>query len=312
MALDHYVSQVYLRQWSDPNTGLLRAIRKADLKCFTPRPKDVCRIEAGNTNPYVQPERAIEEFLAYIEPRFSRAVTNLQREKFERETLVVIAGFIAYIMVCSPGGTRINAALLKEIVEETTRRLDRQGRFPPPPKATGGASFTELLEKGAVKIAIDEKFPQAFGVTSILEFVKMFGNFGWEIMVNRFDDSPFLTSDFPVAMEVTQRTVLNRIFPLAPQLAIRLHPDPSLNSDDLDFSFSKFHFKVRKVSRPQVRYINELIVRCAENVVFCNRDLPWVSTFVERNAAYRVKPVTSMIPHGKGTLMFNTTIVTDD
>jgi len=44
------------------------AIRKNDLKAFTPNSDAVCRIENGNTNPFLQEERIIEEFLKGIEP----------------------------------------------------------------------------------------------------------------------------------------------------------------------------------------------------------------------------------------------------
>jgi hypothetical protein len=51
MALDHFVPQVYLKQWADDaNKGLLRAIRKSDLKQFTPGTKAVCAMSGGNTN----------------------------------------------------------------------------------------------------------------------------------------------------------------------------------------------------------------------------------------------------------------------
>jgi hypothetical protein len=55
MALDHYISPVHLKQFISPALGnRLNAIRKSDLARFTPRTKDVCRIEDGSTNAYLR------------------------------------------------------------------------------------------------------------------------------------------------------------------------------------------------------------------------------------------------------------------
>ncbi|KAA0070456.1 hypothetical protein [Tardiphaga sp. P9-11] len=72
MALDHYVSQLHLRNFYSPVLGeRLYAVRKSDLKAFTPRSQDICRIDEGNRNAYLQDERAIEEFLKEIEPKYN-------------------------------------------------------------------------------------------------------------------------------------------------------------------------------------------------------------------------------------------------
>ncbi len=51
MALDHYVSQVHLRQFYSPLLGeLMHATKKSDLKSFRCNSKSVCRIEQNSTN----------------------------------------------------------------------------------------------------------------------------------------------------------------------------------------------------------------------------------------------------------------------
>ena len=48
MPLDHYVSQVHLKNFYSPKLGeLMYAIRKSDLKEFTPNSESVCRIDDG-------------------------------------------------------------------------------------------------------------------------------------------------------------------------------------------------------------------------------------------------------------------------
>ena len=80
MPLDHYVPQVHLRNFYSPTLGsLMYAIRKSDLKSFTPNAQSVCRIEDGSTNLYLREDRAIEEFLRGIEPKYNPALAKLSR-----------------------------------------------------------------------------------------------------------------------------------------------------------------------------------------------------------------------------------------
>jgi hypothetical protein len=94
---------------------------------------------------------------------------------------------------------RIQAAPMKAMLDSTARALDAARVFPQPPVALGGVSLTELLDSEKIKISVDPKFPQAIGITNILKMTAMFGNFAWEILRNPFDESPFFTSDFPLA-----------------------------------------------------------------------------------------------------------------
>jgi hypothetical protein len=75
MALDHYISQVQLNNFNSPTLGgLMYAIRKSDLKRFPTKSQDVCRIEEGSTNAYLTKDRAIEEFLKDVEPRYNASL----------------------------------------------------------------------------------------------------------------------------------------------------------------------------------------------------------------------------------------------
>ena len=182
--------------------------------------------------------------------------------------------------------------------------MDAQGELSPSPAELGGASLTELLREGIVDITIDPKFPQAIGVTQILRLLATFGNFKWEVLRNDSDDSPFFTSDFPVAIEATDDPrVLNRIVPLAPNLALRIRPDFTLDRDQRrDPSFANFGYRRRSPGREEIVSLNRLIVRCAEEVVFYRDDQPWVRPFVARNRRYRIEPHTERLPTPTGTL----------
>ena len=196
---------------------------------------------------------------------------------------------------------------MKGVVEETTRILDAKGEFPPPPPELGGKGLTDLLAEGAIEVKIDPKYPQAIGITSILSHTSIFGNFRWEILLNPYDDNPFFTSDYPIAIEETlDPRILNKIVPLAPDVAIRICPTLDYDKMSIDFSFAGFNCRTRKISRFEIMRVNRLIVRCAEETVFFRDNYPWVSTFVKRNAGYRINPVTRKMPTGKGTVIWFT------
>lgn len=309
MALDHYISQVYLKNFNAPALGghLMYAIRKSDLKPFTPNSKAVCRIEEGNSNAYLLEDRAVEEFLREIEPKYNKAIEKLASKDVDPEVVFVLAGFVAYVITCSPAGMRIHSELFKSSVEATARMIERRGGFPPPPPELGGQSLFELMESGKVCVTIDPKYPQAMGIVNILSSISAFGNFKWEVLINNSDSSPFFTSDYPVAIEQSDDPrIYNRLVPLSPKLAIRIYPDTSVDRSENDYSFSNFRVKYKKLNNDQVRAINQILVRCAETTVFYRDHFDWVPRFVERNSMYRIEPQSVKMPTDDGTFLLVT------
>lgn len=308
MPRDHYIAQVHLKKFYAPALGnRMYAIRKTDLKVFTPRSDDVCRIMDGSTNAYLRYERAIEEFLKTIEPNYNAALDKLTSGKIDNTCIYTIAGFVAYVISCSPAGMRIGSGPLKSVVETTTAMMEAKGLVPPPPPHLCETTLTQLLHDGTVAVKIDPKYPQAININLILEYTSAFGNFDWEILHNDFDDSPFFTSDFPVAIEKTEDPrILNRIVPLSPKLAIRIKPNLIFdNKGRSDFSFAKFRHRSRKVGRKELSRINCLIVRCAEDAVFYSHDRPWIQPFVTKNRHYRVELYDHKLTTDSGTLLLS-------
>jgi hypothetical protein len=313
MPLDHYIPQVHLRNFYSPVLGdRMYATRKSDLKSFTPNSKSVCRIEDGSTNAYLKEDRAIEEFLKTIEPKYNEALAKLNEGKTDEQCVYTIAGFVAYVVSCSPAGMRIQSEPLKSSVETVAAMMEARGLIPPPPKGAlkelglGGESLVELLRTGEVKVKVDPKFPQAIGINSIHRSLAIFGNSRWDILLNDFNDSPFFTSDFPAAVEeTTNRRIVNRIVPLEPNLAIRIRPDPTLDKDLTDYSFANFRCRRRSISHKEAEEINRLIVRCAEDTVFYRDDLAWVQKFIAKNRHYRVESSTSKQPTRNGSLLIS-------
>jgi hypothetical protein len=305
MALDHYVPQVHLKHFCLPVSGRLLAFRKSDGKTFEPKTDDVCRIEEGNTNSYLREDRVIEDFLKSIEPNYNAAIRDIQLDSFPHEAIYVLAGFASSVYSCSPTGMRLGLPQLKTMLEATAEIADKHGEFGVPPSQLGGSSVTELLQTGKIKFTVDPKYPQAVNISGVIEYVRTFGNSAWEILVNAHTDSPFLTSDFPFALEQVDGPVQNRIVPLTPTLALRIIPSIEAGEDKekFDLRFPGFRWRRRNVSRGEVAHANRLIVRCAEDLVFCSGRFQWVEAFVRRNSRFMLDTTIQKIATGDGTFM---------
>jgi hypothetical protein len=308
MALDHYVSQVHLKNFYSPTPdGLMYAIRKSDLKRFPTKSQDVCRIEEGSTNAYLSKDRAIEEFLKDVEPRYNASLAKLRENKMDQEAIASLAGFAAYVVTCSPTAMRLHSGPLKAQLEAAAAILDKQGVIPKAPEILGEKSVTELLADGTVKFTVDPKYPQALGIANILHHTSVFANSPWEILHNDEEESPFFTSDYPAAIETFDiNTPINRIVPFAPDIAVRIKPDISLSGTKPDITFAKFKATSRHLKRAEVLEINRLLVRCAEELIFFRDDREWVDEFVSKNRRYRIEAVTHKLPHGTGHLLVST------
>jgi len=313
MPLDHYVSQVHLKNfYSKELCNLMHAIRKRDMQYFTPNASSVCRIEDGSTNSYLKEDKIIEEFLKDIEPFYNRAVEKISANELDNDCIYVIAGFVSYVLTCSPAGIRINKNPLKAIIENTAISLEKQGRLTPPPPELGSGSIKELFENGRLKVEIDPKYPQAIGISDIVSYLAFFANCHWEILINEQSDSKFFTSDFPVAIEQSNDPqIFNRIIPLRPNLAVRILPHRSISTEELDYTFSSFRYRIKKINRKEVQNINRLIVRCAEELVFFCEMKDWILPFVQKNSKYYIEPQAFNVPGPNGKYTFFTHKVTE-
>ena len=153
MPLDHFVSQVHLKQFYSPGLGgtQMYGFRKRDGHIFPCRSRDVCRVEDGSTNSYLANDRAVEEFLKTIEPRYNQALAAFRTGRPTPDDIYVIAGFVAFVTSCSPAAMRLGEPPLRHSVETATEILDARGEPPIAPGILGGKSTTELLREGKSK-----------------------------------------------------------------------------------------------------------------------------------------------------------------
>lgn len=265
-------------------------------------------MQDGSTNEYLLNDRAIEEFLKTVEPNCNAAIAELRTGKPSRDTVHVISGFAAYVTSCSPAAMRLHAGPLRSTVEATGKILDALGEIPRAPEALGGKSYTELIESGILKTTIDEKYPQALGISGIMQRVNIWGNSAWDIIVNEdAKNSPVFTSDFASGIELSDDPrIINRLVPLAPDLALRIRPDLGARDLNMDASFKAFRCRLRTPSRNEVHAINQIIVRCGEELVFFRDNHDWVEPFLNKHRSFRIEPVTTEIKTPTGYALVST------
>jgi hypothetical protein len=90
-----------------------------------------------------------------------------------------------------------------------------------------------------------------------------------------------------------------QVIPLAPDIAIRITPDPS-SVREQDLSFARMRFRTMRPKLAKIQELNKLIVQSAEELVFFRDDLYWIPDFVARNRDFRVEPITNTIPADTG------------
>ncbi len=306
MPLDHFISQVHLKNWYDPKLGKrMHAIRKTDLKQYQCDSVSQCRVEEGNTNTYLEDQRAVEEFLKSVEGRYNASADELRQGNPTGEAIYSIAGFVSYVMSCSPAAMRINIPMFAGGVHILAEMLDRRGELPQAPAELGGGTIGEMIADGRVVVNVDPKFPQAVGIGTIMDRISSFGNFAWDILINAHEDTPFFTSDYPIANEDTRDPrILNRIVPLAPNLAVRIKPNIR-GIRAKGFDFKDFRYRTLKLSRSEVVDINRRLVRSAEAVVYHSKELSWIPGFVAKNRNYRVEGWNENFDTGGGILQLS-------
>lgn len=301
MALDHYVSQVHLRKfYSPPPDERLYAVRKRDGKAFQARSEDVCRIEENSTNPFLEEERIIEEFLRLVEPRYNESVDKVRSGHIDPDCIFVLSGFAAYVSTCAPAAMRLHSTMIQAILNTIVNVIDTSGKFPSIPELRG-VSISELVDRGHIRLTVDPKYPQALGIANILMLTSSFGNATWEIILNEDPVSPFFTSDFPVAIETEgMRQALPRLVPLAPDVAVRIIPNIRRDRDDVDFTFGENRRRRIIAQGIDIRAINRRLIQCAENIVFFCKEHSWTMAFIEKHRHHRLEMAAHRVPAADG------------
>lgn len=294
MALDHYVSQVHLKQFlQQSDAKLLLAIRKSDLSSFTPRPKDVCRTEDGSTNQYLTNNRAVEEFLKEIEPAYEPCLAKVAHGELDWKCREVFGGFLAYIQTYTPAALRMFDPTIRVMLERAAKALEDSGELEPicVPDLPDwhGKNISQLTAEGKVRFKIDLKMPQAMVTTQLLRIRQTLASSDVTVL-KASGRSNFLTSDYPsVILAHYQNKFAQRFLPISPKLGLIFHTHTSIE----ERKEVRNHFV--DIGERRTRNINDEIIKAAENLVFSTHRYPWLRDRVNLFKRYRFECVVDQV-----------------
>lgn len=292
MAKDHFVPQVYLKQFADPSTGgMVHAIKKCSGTTFNAWPKDICRTENGSTNDYLAEPRIIEKLLKGIEPAYERILGDLHSKRVTPENREILAGLFAYFIMYTPTALRLLGGVLKHQVEALTRVASAAGTLEPidlpefPP--FHGKTVAHLIDSGRMTVNVDSRMGQAMATTKLLDVVKLFCACDWTVVHANDESSLFFSSDHPSAILChVEGKFAQRVFPVSPYCAIVVHTDTGYY--DANRTPKIWFTDPRKGA---VMRINEQIVASAEDLVFFAKPEHWISKFVKKHSSVRLDMV---------------------
>lgn len=290
MALDHYVSQVHLKQFlRQTDKKLLFAIRKSDLSAFTPRPRDVCRVEDGSTNQYLTENRAVEEFLKEIEPAYEPCLARVAAGELDWNARQVFSGFLAYIETYTPAAVRMFEPMTRTLLERTAKLMEKSGGLEPidAPQLPDwhGKTLSQLTEEGKVKADIDLKMPQAMATTQLLKIRHSLASSDVTVL-KPTGRGRFLTSDFPsVILAYFQNKFAQRFLPISPKLGLVFHTHTFIEGRE------EVHHSFVDIGERKAQSINDEIMKAAENLVFSTHRYPWLLDRMKMFRNYRVESV---------------------
>lgn len=313
MPRDHYVAQTYLKHFLDPALGnLLHAYDKTDLKHFTPTTKNICCAQDWDTNPYFEDDRAIDQYLRVIEPKWDHGVVDIQNLLKYEEVKYFMAGYIAVLVSCTPASIRTLTHATAEMVASSGNIIARQiqnyperfpGAKPLPPDV-----FEQLMASGGLVAKIDPKHTHARTMQNLVDLQWHFYKSPWMILDNQ-TDSPFLTSDFPVAYYYPKphSQLPYRFAPISPRYAVLIKP----SLDDADRkapkeSFGKFpstETAIRSIRPEFPKILNKITIQGAEQFVISAYDAPWIMKMVKKYQNWKMDSGTVRLPHGNGELI---------
>jgi len=300
MPQDHYVAQTFLKHFTDAE-GKLHAYSKNDGKYFTPGPKSVCSEWDGDLNPAIEgmPEM-LGEYRKMFEPRWNETVEELKKRNGSRDIRLMVALCFAHMVTCVPAWRRVSAEIWENMrgAELRFRHLMNEERGVKDELLAEGVA---MLKEGKIVIEADPNSVKAKLTGALIGLACLAYHSNWIFFENR-TDTPFLTSDNPVALRLSDviGEPMNRFMPITPQLGLFMTLDAwqkqkrrfPKEKSEIDRLLQEEPFGTIRGTRPipnDVRELNRLIVQCAENFVFSNRKDDGVERLVQKHGKYRIE-----------------------
>lgn len=318
MPKDHFVARTYLKHFGDAKLGgMLHAYSKSNGIKFPCWPKDVCHEWDGDLNPsFLDPPELLGDFRKIFEPHWNPAIEHILGGAVSNFEKFVVSAYMANLMICTPSWRRVgtehyNQATMGSLTF-SQKMNEKHGKADD--LLTEGI---EMLKQGQLKLETDQNYVKAKVTQQLLANALVTYNQNWLLLSNE-TEHPFVTSDNPVAIEYSGKPgeFVTRFLPITPHLCLQV--TYSYRKEDL-FDLKKFPENVEKppngiIKRGKIKptgakYINRLIVQCAEALVFSSQESVRIANLVQKYSQYRVEADYVELPTGEENSLYQGTII---
>ncbi|MBU1259766.1 MAG: DUF4238 domain-containing protein [Planctomycetes bacterium] len=300
---DHYVSQTYLRLFVGPNGGLVPYYKNARVIVGKSKsPKSICFEIEGNTNKYFEYPRILEKRLPAFENPWKDNVDRLEQRVFnaktksklehrilDAKTKFELAGYIAFLRLCTPTAKRIAQQGLSDMHKFVQERVMLS--------TTDNATYLSDKDKCILREVIlkrergpdiEREHAHAQCMVSLDGVTYRYYCSSWMILINE-TNIPFITSDNPAILyrQDIQQQIAQTYIPLKPSMALLITPDLDIDDPTLEdakrYSNSKNGFGfIPQSGVTCVNKFNEAIVKSAERMVLHQKKEDWLEQLVRK------------------------------
>jgi len=296
---DHYVAQTYLK-WFNDQQGKLWVYNKQWINIKSRTSAQICKEAGGSDNPYLQKDRAIEDYLKVIENNWNGAIKLFASSgtvDFQDylEAKYIIAGYIAYLRFHTPAAVRTQQDMLEAQVKTEIKLGIKMGKIPPPPE------IIKDIEKDT-KVDVDGKFPKAIAAGVLLNTTETMFRSPW-LRIENNSDIPFITSDNPLCLWYVKSSPYPMTYlPLTPKIAVLIKPFiHASDRESYDHSADE-----SPIAKPEfITELNELVIKSAEKMVISNQKSAGLLESVRLLKDWHYGCVTQKIPIEHGELLHN-------
>ena len=272
MSNDHFVAQTYLKLFVDAShRNMLHAYRKSDGLYFPCRTKDICHEWDGDKTPMLSNPALLGDFRKIFEPAWRASVETILTKMFSPSDKFNISGYFANLMTCTPAWQRLARSMYND--HAANFRFSSRGSILNTEMTQNSLRrLLTCLKSGALELDHDPDFIKATIAKNLLDFAWASYNEDWTIITNE-TEYPFITSDNPVALYQPNdiRQAVTRYLSITPKLGLsityrrkRYSPfKPGLPPEGV--------IRWAHATSQGAKYVNRLIVQCAEDLVFSSR-----------------------------------------
>ncbi|BDV43602.1 hypothetical protein GURASL_25250 [Geotalea uraniireducens] len=310
MPSDHYVSQTYLRSFTDSNGDIFPYYKSGNVIVGkTKKTKSVCCEINGDTNEYFDNVRILDDYLRIFENVWNKNIESLEKGIIDIQIKFELAGYISYLKNCNPTAKRLGqrsiSGILKPVADNMLRR--EQGKIKDYSELDL-ADIKRCLETWGLKVEVDKMFSHAIGIEILTDMATNLCRYPWLIMRNE-TDIPFITSDNPAVMYFHNDNVQfgETVVPLTPRLAILISPTDGQTDVELDdvLKAGNPHDRFGLVKPKYVKEFNKLIIKCAEKTVLHSCRVEWLEKLVNKYRNWQMETLTDTLVTSKEVCVIN-------